>query len=282
MLSLVLLLSVIHTAYAQLKYNIVFYNDGACGKKIVTGDNWVPGTCYPIINSVAPNSACATDTSKCDFGMLVSVGSKLIEDSPGKQVTFTGYLSTRALNYAACGTANIALAASNPVCATCSTACVSSYTCPTACSDGTCKKLPSYDCNTAMTAGETCNDVKPDCKSGTCSYGGATPFQQVLPVDTCAALSKTTCDATGICSIKVIGGLQAGAIVGIVIGVLALVVIGSVGYCYHKKVGPYAPEASWMTFLKLSPAPAPADKVAGQDPKADVSVVFRNPTKTDT
>jgi hypothetical protein len=91
-------------------------------------------------------------------------------------------------------------------------------------------------------------------------------------------LSDDTCKAINICSVKIITGLQAGPIVGIVIGVLALLSIGGVGFAYYKKIGPYAPGASWSTFLKLSQAAPTKAEIATEPKAADVGVVIRNPT----
>jgi hypothetical protein len=257
MLSLILLLAITHSAVAQLKYNIVFYKDKTCGQKYVSGDDWVPGTCYPVLPGMLPNSGCIPplSTSSCDPGMLLSIGAKLTEDSPGKQVTITGFSSIPGAYYLACKAAN-------------------GFT-------------GNYDCDTAVRAAETCNTDVPSCPSGSkkCTYGGggtggvlSGPLVNKLAIDTCAALSDETCKAISICSVKIIGGLQAGAIVGIVIGVIALLSIGGVGFAYYKKIGPYAPGASWSTFLKLSQA-APTKAEVATEPKAtDVGVVIRNPT----
>jgi len=286
MLSLVLLLAITHSAVAQLKYNIVFYKDKTCGQKYVSGDDWVPGTCYPVLPGMLPNSGCIPplSTSSCDPGMLLSIGAKLTEDSPGKQVTITGFSSIPAAYYPKCIAVNTEISAK---CASCNTLCPSSFgLCPTICTDGTCKGGGSYDCNSAVSVGETCNTAVPTCTSGgKCTYGGgglagvaSGPLVNKLAVDTCAALDESTCKAFEICSIKIITGLQAGPIVGIVIGVIALLSIGGVGFAYYRKIGPYAPGASWSTFLKLSQA-APTKAEGTTEPKAtDVGVVIRNPT----
>jgi hypothetical protein len=253
-------------AASGLKYNIAFYTDNKCGTKGVSGDAWVPDTCYPMVTyapiTTAAASACASSkpSDLCTPGMLVSFGAKLVEDTPGKQVTISGFLSTTAGNYGACQAANLALTASNAGCAACSacdssTGCVSSYypprvCCPSSCSS--CGSAPSYNCNTAQTAGETCNDAVPSCKGPGCSYGGASKLILVngLATDTCAALSDSTCQTTGICSVMIKTGLGAGAIVGIIIAVIAIGAMAAAGYCYRSKSGPFAHGATWLGYLR--------------------------------
>ena len=256
-------------AASGLKYNVAFYTDGKCGTKGVSGDAWVPDTCYPMVTyapiTAAAASACASSTPSdlCSPGMLVSFGAKLVEDTPGKQVSISGYLSTTAGNYDACQVANGVLTASNAGCAACSTCdkslgCVSSIypprvCCPSSCSS--CGSVPSYDCHTAQTAGETCSDAVPvtsSCTGPGCSYGGASKLILVngLATDTCAALSDSTCQYTGICSVMIKTGLGAGAVVGIIIAVVAIGAMAAAGYCFHRKSGPFAPGATWLGYLR--------------------------------
>jgi hypothetical protein len=253
-------------AASGLTYSIAFYKDGKCGSDSVAGGAWVPDTCYPMVNyapiTAAAASACASSTPSalCTPGMLISFGVKLVEDAPGKQVTISGYISTTAGNYGACQAANGALAVGNAGCAACSTCdkapgCVSSIypprvCCPSSCN--ACGSAASYNCNTAQTAGETCNDAVPSCNGPGCSYGGASKLILVngLSTDTCAALSDSTCQNTGICSVMIKTGLGAGAIVGIIIAIIAIGAMGAVGYCFRSKSGPFAEGATWMGYLR--------------------------------
>ena len=253
-------------AASGLTYSIAFHKDAKCGSDSVAGGAWVPDTCYPMV-TYAPItgdaiSACASSTPSklCTPGMLVSFGVKLVEDTPGKQVTISGFLSTTKGNELACQAANGALAVGYAGCTACSACdkapgCVSSISpprvcCPSSCSG--CGSIPSYNCNTAQTAGETCNDAVPSCKGPGCSYGGASKLILVngLSTDTCAALSDSTCQNTGICSVMIKTGLGAGAIVGIIIAVFAIGAMGAVGYCYRSKSGPFAEGATWMGYLR--------------------------------
>jgi len=255
-------------AASGLTYSIAFYKDGKCGSDSVAGGAWVPDTCYPMVNyapiTAAAASACASSTPSalCTPGMLVSFGVKLVEDAPGKQVTISGFLSTTKGNELACQTANLALTASNAACSVCS-GCDPSSTCtysifnPTklCCNSAQCSgcgSAASYNCNTARTAGETCNDAVPSCNGPGCSYGGASKLILVngLSTDTCAALSDSTCQNTGICSVMIKTGLGAGAIVGIIIAIIAIGAMGAVGYCFRSKSGPFAEGATWMGYLR--------------------------------
>ena len=255
-------------AASGLTYSIAFYKDGKCGSDSVAGGAWVPDTCYPMVTYApitgAAIQACASSTPSelCTPGMLVSFGVKLVEDTPGKQVTISGFLSTTKGNELACQAANGALAVGNAGCYPCrgcdsSSTCTYSYYNPTklCCNSAQCSgcgSIPSYNCNTAQTAGETCNDAVPSCKGPGCSYGGASKLILVngLSTDTCAALSDSTCQNTGICSVKIKTGLGAGAIVGIIIAVFAIGAMGAVGYCYRSKSGPFAEGATWMGYLR--------------------------------
>jgi len=263
------LLALAPSAHAQLVYKINFYKDKACasvGDGAAAGGDWTPGTCYSMI-PYGPTTQTAS----------FSIGVKLTEDTPGKQVTINGFLSTTA-NYAACGGANTLLLGACSACSLCSTAsncgilpgyngraCCNTVPGGSICSSSSCLNVARYDCNTAYTAGETCNSAVPSCSSGTCSYGAATalPVIDKLPTDTCAMTSDTMCQTYKICSAKITTGLGPGPIVGIVIGALALISLVALGVCFRRKSGPFAPGASFVSYfscgrLAAQPAKAPA------------------------
>jgi len=228
------LLALAPSAHAQLVYKINFYKDKACasvGDGAAAGGDWTPGTCYSILPYGSTNQY-----------LSVSVGAKLTEDTPGKQVTIKGFLSTTA-NYGACTSANTLLTFSSA----------------------------RYDCNTAYTAGETCNSAAPSCSSGTCSYGAATALSIIdkLPTDTCAMTSDTMCQTYKICSAKITTGLGPGPIVGIVIGALALISLVALGVCFRRKSGPFAPGASFVSYFSCG-------RLAAQPAKAEPSTVTSN------
>jgi len=188
----------------------------------------------------------------------------------GKTLEIFGYWNTAA-NYAGCMTAKAFAAAGtvNPQCATCS----SSLVCPNAFGYNTCPAVcgtsspygcapPSttaIDCTNANSAGSKCNTAT------TGNYGAATKLSLgMMAVSSCATFSADFAQASGIGSIKFTAALTAGPIVGIIIGALVVVIGASIGVCFVKKMGPYAPAATWMTFLRSSKAaPSPFSSEPG-------------------
>jgi hypothetical protein len=128
-------------------------------------------------------------------------------------------------------------------------------------------KYTPVDCTPAYKAGETCREENPYASSKLEIISG-------LAVNTCGAFSDTFYKASGFGSMKIVPGLSTGAIIGIIIGAIALMVLSSIGCCHWRKTGPYAPNATWATygaswaiFLKIS-SPATSSTASKDAPAA--------------
>ena len=126
-------------------------------------------------------------------------------------------------------------------------------------------KYTPVDCTAAYKAGETCREATPYASSKLELIKG-------LAVDTCGAFSDSFFKASGFGSMKIVPGLSTGAIIGIIIGAIAFMVLSSIGCCRWRKTGPYAPNATWATygaswavFLKISSPATSGTTTASKD-----------------
>lgn len=108
-----------------------------------------------------------------------------------------------------------------------------------------------------------------------------------IPGNTCIPLSTGFALLTGARAMRIVV-VTDGGVVGIIIGVLALIAIAYVFFMFKTGRGPYAPDSSWALYLTASKAsmmakipvrakPAPGSEAADTKAAGDGSFVAENP-----